>query len=1088
MINKMILRLFCILMTLVLCFGAFSTSAGVLISAAAENSYQDDKSEFNYVAIGASNTNGYGMHGYNFEYVYEAPFEKEKDNLYGYEMDTEGSYTTIISDLLSKNYNVNLYQVAMSSWRVEELHFLLDESYSGDSYTDTWFYDINGDGVSSKWFYGAAMYEWNLLAESGEAGYDHAPTDEELLATLRKATQNKVANADLITLDLGMNNFGTYMLNLLVGGMFADKMQEIAPEFAEYYSLVKDYVIEAIKENAGDDVIPTDTLGQFADTLAYALVGYCVNFDEAVKEIYALNPDIDMVVVSIQNMMKGLDIVFPGSTVKIPFGDIFGVVINFANLYSAVMSPYSSKYNYANVSTSGRTEFFLDEIAYYDGDPSSLSVNMKDCFNVYDGTLYLETRVQQMFAVLMSEKGLVNMDASQKDASDINSLKAFHYGYHYGINSDYPVITLKDGTPLKDFIKNGDAGKLSGEEKSAYDIYAKMLSAAYDVTAEIFREGTKPKIIDLTMLGMAAYLGVDTYPILLEEINSAIDEVLENPTYQFDIESEYPEGFFNTLSEKSGLSVDLYETVFTTALYMQLGGTVFSHPNENGYMEISEKIWQAYTKKISGSDVIDDQMSIEYTPNDNSYYVAVGGDDNLYAEIFAQYMGFSGDQFSCMDFEGIDYELINKADLISIGFDEAKTLNFVINQLGGYLGNYVSTDIRATITNTILSMLDEVGKKNFIFQIAANGLKPTFLEKTNSTIDELLVSYGLAGKEVRELDWSKLLNEEQMAYLEEIKAMLREYLIQTLGFEDYSFEIDMVEWVIDNGGALAEGTPLESMLSNANFIKGILGDSAVLTVELPIVDALMLTLESYLYSYAEHTFQTSELISYINQNNPNAKIMILGHFNPLNNVLLNFGAQVIDLGYVFEGLSMLSTARQFATFCMYENTAFVYLYDVTTVYEESLGEEIEGISLLDFLSMCSSGTDKFGISDKGHEQIAKLMLRYINSACEHVWDDCEDAFCNSCGEQREVYPHVFGEWSVIVEADYGVEGKKSKVCSACGYEEAEIIPAKEKDGDKIKDDGIVWRVDDPYYITLLPVVLALIGIVVVIVRKKKSSK
>ena len=45
--------------------------------------------------------------------------------------------------------------------------------------------------------------------------------------------------------------------------------------------------------------------------------------------------------------------------------------------------------------------------------------------------------------------------------------------------------------------------------------------------------------------------------------------------------------------------------------------------------------------------------------------------------------------------------------------------------------------------------------------------------------------------------------------------------------------------------------------------------------------------------------------------------------------------------------------------------------------------------------------------------------------------------------------------------------------------------------DETPDDDIKKydiRIDDPYYMTLLPVVLALIGIVVVIVRKKKSSK
>ena len=1084
-----VLSFLSVLLAFVICFATFSTSLEIFIFAVDEKLSQAEKPDFNYVAIGASNTNAYGMHGYNFEYVYEAPFEKENDNRYGYEMDTEGSYTTIIRDRLSENYNVNLYQIAMSSWRVEELHFLLDNSYMGDSYTDAWVYDNNGDGVSSNWYYGAALYEWNLLAQSGAEGYNHTPTPEELLATLRKATQDKVANADLITLDLGMNNFGTYMLNLLVSGMYSDKMQEIAPEFSKYYTSVKDYVIKAIKENVGDEVVPTDTLSQFADTLAYAIVGYAVNFDESVKEIYALNPDVDMVVVSIQNMMKGLEIVLPGSTVKIPFGDIFGVVVNLANLYSAVLSPYASKYNYANVSTNGRTEFFFDEISYYNGDSSSLSVNIKDCFNVYDGTLYLETRIQQMFAILMSNKGFVNLDPSQADSSDLDSLKAFHYGYHYGINDEYPVVTWNDGTPLKDFIKNGEAGKLQYEDKTAYEAYTKMLSVAYDVTAEIFREGTKPKIIDLTMLGMAAYLGVDTYAIVLNEVGSAIDKALQNPEYQFDITKEYPEGFYEALSLQTNIPIDVYKTAFSTALYIQFGGTVFAHPNENGYKEIANIIWQSYNNGISGTDVVDDQMSIEYKPTEESYFVAVGGDDNAYAGFVAEYLGLSKNQFGTTNFDNLDYSLIDKADLVSIGFDEGKTLDFMMNQLGGYLGNYFSVNVRATINNTISSMLDEIGKKNFFLQLAVGGLKPTFLEKSNSTIDELLVSYGLANKTMSELDWAKLLDDEQIVYVEQLKASIKDYLVESIGYETYVLEIDMLEWIVENGGSIAAGTPLESMLSNPGMIQGLLGDSAVLTIEVPIVDAIVFSIESYLYSFVEYTLQTSELISYINLNHPNTKIMLLSHFNPLRDVVLDMGSDKIDLGSVFEGLSMLSTARQFAQFITLENTGFVYLNDVETVYSASLNGEKKSIGLFDFLSMCSGDTDYFKISDEGHKQIAEFIMRYINIVCDHVYSDCDDIICNECGYVRNAVEHLYGEWFEIKAADYENEGEEGRICSVCGYKDTRPTPIKEKNDDgTTRDDGIVMRIDDPIYLCLIPVAFALIGIIVVIIRKKKNSK
>lgn len=1093
MTKKIFGRCLSFLIAFAICFGSLSTCLGIFISAVDFNQTNAEKPDFNYLAFGASNMVGYGIHGYNFEYVYEAPFEKGKDNRYGYEMDTQGSYTTLISEILSENYNVNLHQVGMSSLRIEELHYLLDETYNGDSYTDTWLYDTNGDGVSANWYYGAAMYEWNELAKKGVAGYDHEPTPEELIATLKKAVQNKTAEADLITLDLGMNNFGTYMFNLLVGGMFSDDLNDISPEFAEYYQIGKEYVLDAILSYVGEDVIPMSMLEQFADTLAYALVGYCVNFDEALKEIYALNPDVDVVVVSIQNMMKGLEVVFPGSTVRVPFGDIFGFVIDAANLYTAVLSPYASRYHYAYVTEGGRAEFFLDEIALYNGDPSTLNLNMKDCFDVYDGTLYLETRIQQMFAVEMNEKGLVNIDASQRDTSNMDSLKAFHYGYHYGIKdaNEYPVITWKDGTPLKDFINNGEAGKLSGDDKTYYDTYVKMLSVAYDVTAEVFKEGTKPKVIDFTMLGMATVLGVDTYSIVLSEINTALEKVKNNPNYEFDMDNEYPEGFFVTLSAKTNIPTDVYDTAFTLALYMQFGGTVFSHPNANGYRTIANQIWQAYTNKTSGVDVFDDQMSVEYKPNDDSYFVAVGGMD--YAEIFAEYLGLSKNQFGTTDFDNLDYSLIDKADLVSIGFDDGKMLDFMMNQLGGYLGNYFSVNVRSSINNTISSVLDEVGKMNFLLQFAVSGFKPTLLGEANAMIDEMLESYGLTNKTMSELDWSKLLDDEQLVYVEQMKASLKEYLIEAIGYENYVIEIDMLEWIVENGGTIAAGTPLESVLSNPSFVESILGDSAVLVIEVPIVDAIVFSIESYLYNFVEHTLQTSELISYINQNHPNTKIMILGHFNPLKDVVLDMGSNQIDLGVVFEGFAMLSVVRELAQFFTSENTAFVYLNNVETVYSASLNGEKKSIDLLDLLSMFSSGTDYFNISDEGHKQIAEHMMRYINIVCDHVYSNCDDIICNECGYIRDAIEHLYGEWFEIKAADYENEGEEGRICSACGYKDTRPTPIIDKpidDENRDNEDGHNPHFGLPVFpriITLL-IVAALIGIVVLIIRKKKSNK
>ena len=243
---------------------------------------KNEKTDFSYVSLGASNVNGYGLGGYNFDFVYETPFEKNEGNRYGYKMDVPGSYPVLIKDKLSDTYNVTLSQMAISSMRAEELRFIFDDSYNGDGYTDYWFHDINGDGQSLNYFRNAALYEWQKRAEAGISGYDHTPSEDELLATLIETYKTSVANADLITIDVGMNNFGTYLGNVLENDKFSSDLSIASPEIAEYYDMAKGYIRDLVISELGDMEIPEDILNLFMHTLAYELVVYCVNLDATI--------------------------------------------------------------------------------------------------------------------------------------------------------------------------------------------------------------------------------------------------------------------------------------------------------------------------------------------------------------------------------------------------------------------------------------------------------------------------------------------------------------------------------------------------------------------------------------------------------------------------------------------------------------------------------------------------------------------------------------------------------------------------------------------------------------------------------------
>ena len=98
----------------------------------------------------------------------------------GYTSKTPYSYPVLVAEEL----DADLDQLAISSMRVEELRILLDDEYMGDAYSEWRFV---GEG---KWF---------EIAERGG------------LAALRTAYQDAIADADVISVDIGVNNFGVYI-------------------------------------------------------------------------------------------------------------------------------------------------------------------------------------------------------------------------------------------------------------------------------------------------------------------------------------------------------------------------------------------------------------------------------------------------------------------------------------------------------------------------------------------------------------------------------------------------------------------------------------------------------------------------------------------------------------------------------------------------------------------------------------------------------------------------------------------------------------------------------------------------------------
>ena len=577
---------------------AFCLAFGMSVPAfAAEAESSADGGGANtYVSLGASNVNGYGLRGYiqavpgkTIDETYEAaaldPSIKDNANVLGYTSEAPGSYPVLIADELG----YDLEQLAISSMRAEELRILLDDDYYGDSYSAWRFV---GEG---KWF--------DIAASGG-------------INTLRAEYQAKIAEAELVTVDIGANNFGVYISHQLTSGYAYDNdLSLIDPELADLYAAAQAYTRELVAAYAPEYSEALRGEKDLVDTMAYALAGFCVNFDAVMEKIYELNPDAEVVVVSIQNLMEGYNIELPGIEGAIPVGELFGALVNAANIYIAVGSPYSDMYLCADVRQDGRVECFLEDIIAYNGDPASLSPEVIDCFNFLDGD---------------------------------------------------PGESYDGNLHVKYMLNKATSGNYTEA----------MLGAAYDATASILQAAAKVEAIDTAAFDADATVEDALKAAFADQIMAAAAAAQADPDYDYVL----PEGFFATVADEFGVPASSVESVAALYVRTDIGNTFFGHPNFDGHKTVADAVLTSIEEGVTGKEILTKgSLEGEYQVSEDSKYLAVGdstvaalAEGSTYAQLLAQRIaevaeaaGIAFDPTSADDFAVLGGESLLAQDILA---------------------------------------------------------------------------------------------------------------------------------------------------------------------------------------------------------------------------------------------------------------------------------------------------------------------------------------------------------------------------------------------------------------------------------------
>lgn len=339
----------------------FSMMLGLCGTAFATDVASDETIQ--YVSLGDSMTNGYGLAGYEYEYHAGGASITECTDVNcpeehvvfhwsnGYDQYAPESYPVQVAN----HFDWDLTQLGMSAMRVEDLHWILELDYESEE-------AIN-----------VATGAWNEVAWNETFGVgDYFTWDEfatgrldnvypgSTVGAVAERYQTEVANADVISVGIGNGNFGVFMLGRILEAIGFDgqpsdtewyklenAIQECDPEVQEQILTLRDelYVLleQAMTDSgmtAAEDALPEGGLDAMINTMVYVSVSYVLNYAGVLEAIMQLNPDAEVILVGIMNTLAGMDMTYVdenGVKYVIPMSNVLGVIVEPVNAYIAAL-------------------------------------------------------------------------------------------------------------------------------------------------------------------------------------------------------------------------------------------------------------------------------------------------------------------------------------------------------------------------------------------------------------------------------------------------------------------------------------------------------------------------------------------------------------------------------------------------------------------------------------------------------------------------------------------------------------------------------------------------------------------------------
>ena len=279
--KKMMKKSLAVLLALMMLSTSFVCLAAVELNQDAVNAHYGQYK--NYVLLGDSVASGYRDE--------MSDDDARNNDLY---MDStycryEGSYADVLADAIIEDKSMTA--LAGPGFRTIEMRYMLEDAYAATCTDEYLFHPSH-----------LYVYKNQVCDCHGEAmlpGSEH----------FRDMFKNSIAEADLITLGIGGNDWGAYLgwviTDILEAENVADKYVQMAQDLIDDGNMDMATVEKLVEVAHLAGALPT-LAQELPQILNYGLGNFYMNWDLMIEDIYALNPDVTLMVVGMSdNSIKG---------------------------------------------------------------------------------------------------------------------------------------------------------------------------------------------------------------------------------------------------------------------------------------------------------------------------------------------------------------------------------------------------------------------------------------------------------------------------------------------------------------------------------------------------------------------------------------------------------------------------------------------------------------------------------------------------------------------------------------------------------------------------------------------------------------